>query len=113
MNSSAFYDRGMYIPRLWGSRMADVIPAAVAVCALGVGIWLGSRRERSWVVMLLGLAALTLAIMCTNPNAWAPHHLVFSLVFAVAAIAVVTLGASFAVLLFINLTQWWSRRYAA
>jgi sulfate/thiosulfate transport system permease protein len=30
-----------------------------------------------------------------------------------AAIAVVTLGASFAVLLFINLTQWWSRRYAA
>ncbi len=30
-----------------------------------------------------------------------------------AAIAVVTLGASFAVLLFINLIQWWSRRYAA
>lgn len=30
-----------------------------------------------------------------------------------AAIAVVTLGASFIVLLFINLTQWWSRRYAA
>jgi sulfate transport system permease protein len=30
-----------------------------------------------------------------------------------AAIAVVTLGASFAILLFINLTQWWSRRYAA
>jgi sulfate transport system permease protein len=30
-----------------------------------------------------------------------------------AAIAVVTLMASFAVLLFINLTQWWSRRYAA
>ena len=28
-----------------------------------------------------------------------------------AAIAVVTLGASFAVLLFINLVQWWSRRY--
>jgi sulfate transport system permease protein len=30
-----------------------------------------------------------------------------------AAIAVVTLMASFAVLLFINLLQWWSRRYAA
>jgi len=30
-----------------------------------------------------------------------------------AAIAVVTLGASFVILLFINLTQWWSRRYAA
>ena len=30
-----------------------------------------------------------------------------------AAIAVVTLGASFAVLLFINILQWWSRRYAA
>jgi sulfate transport system permease protein len=30
-----------------------------------------------------------------------------------AAIAVVTLLASFAVLLFINLVQWWSRRYAA
>jgi len=30
-----------------------------------------------------------------------------------AAIAVVTLTASFAVLLFINLVQWWSRRYAA
>ena len=30
-----------------------------------------------------------------------------------AAIAVVTLMASFVVLLFINLTQWWSRRYAA
>ena len=30
-----------------------------------------------------------------------------------AAIAVVTLGASFILLLFINLTQWWSRRYAA
>ncbi len=30
-----------------------------------------------------------------------------------AAIAVVTLAASFAVLLFINLLQWWSRRYAA
>ncbi len=30
-----------------------------------------------------------------------------------AAIAVVTLAASFAVLLFINLVQWWSRRYAA
>ncbi|MGW8256433.1 MAG: sulfate ABC transporter permease subunit CysT [Thermoguttaceae bacterium] len=30
-----------------------------------------------------------------------------------AAIAVVTLGASFAVLLFINLIQWWNRRYAA
>jgi sulfate/thiosulfate transport system permease protein len=30
-----------------------------------------------------------------------------------AAIAVVTLGASFVVLLFINLIQWWSRRYAA
>ena len=29
-----------------------------------------------------------------------------------AAIAVVTLGASFIVLLFINVTQWWSRRYA-
>jgi sulfate/thiosulfate transport system permease protein len=29
-----------------------------------------------------------------------------------AAIAVVMLGASFVVLLFINLTQWWSRRYA-
>ena len=29
-----------------------------------------------------------------------------------AAIAVVTLGASFIVLLFINLTQWWSRRHA-
>jgi sulfate/thiosulfate transport system permease protein len=29
-----------------------------------------------------------------------------------AAIAVVTLGASFTVLLFINLVQWWSRRYA-
>jgi sulfate/thiosulfate transport system permease protein len=29
-----------------------------------------------------------------------------------AAIAVVTLGASFAVLLFINVLQWWSRRYA-
>lgn len=29
-----------------------------------------------------------------------------------AAIAVVALGASFVVLLFINLTQWWSRRYA-
>lgn len=29
-----------------------------------------------------------------------------------AAIAVVTLTASFAVLLFINLLQWWSRRYA-
>jgi sulfate/thiosulfate transport system permease protein len=29
-----------------------------------------------------------------------------------AAIAVVTLGASFAVLLFINLIQWWSRRFA-
>jgi len=29
-----------------------------------------------------------------------------------AAIAVVTLGASFAILLFINLVQWWSRRYA-
>jgi len=28
-----------------------------------------------------------------------------------AAIAVVALGASFVVLLFINLTQWWSRRY--
>jgi sulfate/thiosulfate transport system permease protein len=30
-----------------------------------------------------------------------------------AAIAVVTLLASFVILLFINLTQWWSRRYAA
>jgi sulfate transport system permease protein len=30
-----------------------------------------------------------------------------------AAIAVVTLTASFVVLLFINLLQWWSRRYAA
>ena len=30
-----------------------------------------------------------------------------------AAIAVVTLAASFAALLFINLIQWWSRRYAA
>jgi len=30
-----------------------------------------------------------------------------------AAIAVVTLAASFFVLLFINLLQWWSRRYAA
>ena len=30
-----------------------------------------------------------------------------------AAIAVVTLAASFAVLLLINLVQWWSRRYAA
>ena len=30
-----------------------------------------------------------------------------------AAIAVVTLAASFAVLLFINFLQWWSRRYAA
>ncbi len=30
-----------------------------------------------------------------------------------AAIAVVALGASFAVLLFINIVQWWSRRYAA
>jgi sulfate/thiosulfate transport system permease protein len=30
-----------------------------------------------------------------------------------AAIAVVTLGASFVILLFINLLQWWSRRYAA
>jgi sulfate/thiosulfate transport system permease protein len=30
-----------------------------------------------------------------------------------AAIAVVTLGASFAVLLFINLVQWWCRRYAS
>jgi sulfate transport system permease protein len=30
-----------------------------------------------------------------------------------AAIAVVTLGASFVVLLFINVTQWWSRRYAS
>jgi sulfate transport system permease protein len=30
-----------------------------------------------------------------------------------AAIAVVTLAASFVVLLFINLLQWWSRRYAA
>ena len=30
-----------------------------------------------------------------------------------AAIAVVTLAASFAVLLFINVVQWWSRRYAA
>jgi sulfate/thiosulfate transport system permease protein len=30
-----------------------------------------------------------------------------------AAIAVVTLAASFVVLLFINLVQWWSRRYAA
>jgi sulfate transport system permease protein len=30
-----------------------------------------------------------------------------------AAIAVVTLAASFVILLFINLTQWWSRRYAA
>jgi sulfate transport system permease protein len=30
-----------------------------------------------------------------------------------AAIAVVTLGASFVILLFINLTQWWSRRYAS
>lgn len=30
-----------------------------------------------------------------------------------AAIAVVTLVASFVILLFINLTQWWSRRYAA
>ncbi|MBU4272181.1 MAG: sulfate ABC transporter permease subunit CysT [Planctomycetes bacterium] len=29
-----------------------------------------------------------------------------------AAIAVVALGASFVVLLFINLVQWWSRRYA-
>ena len=29
-----------------------------------------------------------------------------------AAIAVVALGASFAVLLFINIVQWWSRRYA-
>ena len=29
-----------------------------------------------------------------------------------AAIAVVTLAASFAVLLFINVLQWWSRRYA-
>jgi len=30
-----------------------------------------------------------------------------------AAIAVVTLAASFAILLFINILQWWSRRYAA
>jgi len=30
-----------------------------------------------------------------------------------AAIAVVTLAASFLILLFINLTQWWSRRYAS
>ena len=30
-----------------------------------------------------------------------------------AAIAVVTLGASFLILLFINVMQWWSRRYAA
>ena len=30
-----------------------------------------------------------------------------------AAIAVVTLMASFLALLFINLIQWWSRRYAA
>ena len=30
-----------------------------------------------------------------------------------AAIAVVTLSASFAILLLINLVQWWSRRYAA
>jgi sulfate/thiosulfate transport system permease protein len=30
-----------------------------------------------------------------------------------AAIAVVTLVASFAILLFINILQWWSRRYAA
>ncbi len=29
-----------------------------------------------------------------------------------AAIAVVMLVASFIILLFINLTQWWSRRYA-
>ena len=29
-----------------------------------------------------------------------------------AAIAVVTLGASFTVLLLINLIQWWNRRYA-
>lgn len=30
-----------------------------------------------------------------------------------AAIGVVALGASFVVLLAINLIQWWSRRYAA
>jgi len=82
-----------------------IVPALLTGFALAFARALG---EYGSVVFIAGTGRSVEIVPLLIMNELAQYNYVEA-----AAIAVVTLTASFAVLLFINILQWWSRRYAA
>lgn len=84
MNGARFDFRTM---RFAEQPVFEALPALIGVFILAAGLWFKQRRDRHLVLVLLLLGAMTFGIIATNARAWAPHHIVYALVFVVAALA--------------------------
>lgn len=65
-----------------------VLCGALILSVLMIGLWRTNEPQRQLAAFLLGLACLTFVITAANRSAWAPHHVVYAFVFAVAAVAI-------------------------
>lgn len=84
-NSAMFNNRVLSLP---GNLLLDAVPALLAAAVLAWALWRTPRPARSLLQLFLAQAVVTFGVICTNSSAWAPHHLVFALVFLVMALAV-------------------------
>lgn len=83
-DSALFNNRVLSIP---GNLLLDAVPALLAAAVLGWALLRMPRVQRPQVQLFLAQAVVTFGVVCTNSSAWAPHHLVFALVFLVMALA--------------------------
>lgn len=83
-DSALFDNRVLSIP---GNLLLDAVPFLLALAVLAVALVRSPAAGRPTLLWLLLLAAVTFAFICTNSSAWAPHHIVFALVFVVMALA--------------------------
>jgi hypothetical protein len=84
MDGSMFYYRVMALNGHW---LLDALPASIGLLVIAAGLLINANGTRNMLLLFLGLAALTFSIITTSGSAWAAHHVVFALIFAVAAVA--------------------------
>lgn len=83
-DSALFNKRVLSIP---DSLLLDFVPCALSLLLLGLAWLRGSPAQRARLLLFLAQAGVTFLVICTNASAWAPHHLVFALLFLVMALA--------------------------
>jgi hypothetical protein len=83
-DSALFNKRVLSIP---DNPLLDFVPCAIALLLTGLACLRGTPAQRSRLLLFLAQAGVTFLVICTNGSAWAPHHLVFALLFLVMALA--------------------------